>query len=228
MDIFKAFRDARNPEKAVSMMAYMRDQFPFLGIQKPERAKLSREFLKTKRGEKLDWHFVFKCWDEPEREFQYLAIDYLTTKLSSMSPDDIPNIRRLAVTKPWWDTVDGLDMIVGDIALRFPEVCEIMLTWSLDENIWLRRIAIDHQLTRKRKTDVALLEKILVNNLGLTEFFINKAIGWSLRDYSKTNPNWVKDFLEEYGDRMAALSVREARKYLLDDFTEPALKSKKL
>ena len=214
MDIFKIFRDARNPDKAAPMSEYMRGLFPFLGIQKPERTKLSREFLKAKCREPLDWQFVFKCWDQPEREFQYLAIDYLGKMKPSLTAAHIPNIRTLVVTKPWWDTVDGLDMIVGDIAHRIPEVNEIMLEWSLDEDIWLRRIAIDHQLTRKEKTDEALLEKIIVNNLGQTEFFINKAIGWSLRDYSKTNPDWVRDFLERYGSRMAALSVREARKYI--------------
>ena len=73
-----------------------------------------------------------------------------------------------------------------------------MLEWSLDEDFWLRRIAIDHQLGRKEKTNTALLEKILVNNLGSREFFINKAIGWSLRDYSKTDPEWVRDFIRTY------------------------------
>ena len=85
---------------------------------------------------------------------------------------------------------------------------------NVDDNIWLRRVAIDHQLLRKEKTDTNLLEKILVNNLNHTEFFINKAIGWALRDYSKTNPQWVKDFIEKYKNNMASLSIREASKYI--------------
>ncbi len=89
-----------------------------------------------------------------------------------------------------------------------------MIDWSLDEDFWLRRIAIDHQLLQKEKTDIVLLEKILVNNLNQTEFFITKAIGWSLRDYSKTNPHWVRDFLRKYRHQMASLSIREASKYL--------------
>lgn len=214
MDIFKAFRDAGNPALAAPMSKYMRDQFPFLGIHKPKRAKLSREFLKAKSREDFDWQFVFECWKQPEREFQYLAVDYLRTMLSSMTAADIPNIRSISVSKPWWDTIDGIDLIIGGIALAFPEVNEIMIEWSRDESIWLRRIAIDHQLTRKEKTDAALLEKIIVNNLGHTEFFVNKAIGWSLRDYSKTNPGWVSDFLKRYSSRMSALSVREASKYI--------------
>ena len=98
--------------------------------------------------------------------------------------------------------------------MRFLDVNETLLNWSLDENFWLRRIAIDHQLLRKEKTDTALLEKIIVNNFGQTEFFINKAIGWALRDYSKTDPDWVRAFIKKYEDKMAPLSKKEASKYI--------------
>lgn len=87
--------------------------------------------------------------------------------------------------------------------------------WAVDSNFWIRRIAIDHQLTRKEKTNPDLLEAIIVKNFGSSEFFINKAIGWSLRDYSKVNPQWVRDFLARYGEKMAPLSIREASKYIL-------------
>jgi 3-methyladenine DNA glycosylase AlkD len=113
-----------------------------------------------------------------------------------------------------WDTIDGLDRVVGNIALVYPEVNSILLEWSKDENLWLRRIAIDHQLIRKDKTDIELLEKILVNNLGQSEFFINKAIGWSLRDYSKTNPDWVRNFIKRYQNKLAPLSIKDASKYI--------------
>ena len=95
-----------------------------------------------------------------------------------------------------------------------PELEEVFLKWSLSDNIWLRRVAIDHQLLRKEKTNVQLMEKILLNNMDQTEFFINKAIGWALRDYSKTNPEWVARFIEKNQKRMAELSIREASKYL--------------
>ena len=101
------------------------------------------------------------------------------------------------MTKSWWDTVDILDRVVGSLVYDHPELEEIILKWSLSDNIWLRRVAIDHQLLRKEKTNVQLLEKILLHNLNQTEFFINKAIGWALRDYSKTNPTWVAGFIEK-------------------------------
>ena len=89
-----------------------------------------------------------------------------------------------------------------------------MLEWSKDEDLWVRRIAIDHQLCRKEKTNTELLERIIVNNFGSDEFFINKAIGWALRDYSKTNPEWVKDFVNKYNTKMHSLSIKEASKYI--------------
>ena len=212
MDIFAVFRDAANPEQAVKMSAYMRDQFEYLGIQTPLRRKLSRDFIKAYIT--VDWKILFKCWEQQEREFQYLALDCLDRVKSTLTPADIPNCRRLIIEKSWWDTVDGIDVIVGDIAFRYPEINDILLQWSTDENIWLRRTAIDHQLTRKNKTDTALLEQIIVNNLGQSEFFINKSIGWSLRDYSKTNPDWVRAFIEKYKSRLSTLSIKEASKYI--------------
>lgn len=103
---------------------------------------------------------------------------------------------------------------MSGIALRYPSVNNILLAWSTDDNFWLRRIAIDHQLMRKDKTDTELLEKIIINNLGQTEFFVNKAIGWALRDYSKTNPDWVRGFIKKYGEKMSSLSIKEASKYI--------------
>lgn len=100
------------------------------------------------------------------------------------------------------------------LSLKYEDVNQILISWSKDKNIWLRRVSIIHQLLRKEKTNTKLLENIIVNNLGSDEFFINKAIGWALRDYSKTNKEWVSNFINKYKDKMANLSVREASKYL--------------
>ncbi|MDR2113522.1 MAG: DNA alkylation repair protein [Candidatus Accumulibacter sp.] len=212
--IFEVFRSVADPEKAAPMSAYMRDQFFFLGIPTPERKRSSRDFLKTLGKKSVDWDFIFECWQQPEREFQYLAKDYLAKAKAVLTPSDMPNLRELVIRKSWWDTVDGLGVIVGDVALRYPEVNDTLLNWSVDENFWLRRLAIDHQLGRREKTDTLLLERILMNNFGQTEFFINKAIGWALRDYSKTNSDWVRDFIERHRGEMASLSIREASKYV--------------
>ncbi|MEZ5085979.1 MAG: DNA alkylation repair protein [Tessaracoccus sp.] len=212
--VLSDFRLHADPEKAVAMRKYMRDQFDFLGIPTPLRTSLTKSAFKELRSaQAVDWDFVESCWQCPYRELQYVAVGYLSTLSHLLGPEDVNRIKRLARAKSWWDTIDGLDRIVGGIAFAHPQVDEILIEWSMDDDFWLRRIAIDHQLQRKDRTDTALLERIIVNNLGQKEFFVNKAIGWALRDYSKTDPEWVRRFVERYRDRLA-LSIREATKYV--------------
>ena len=218
MDFNKLYEEMiqhKNEEQAQKMSKYMLNKFEYIGIKTPERRKIFKNFFKEyKNEEKIDWEFVNKCWENKYREFQYVAADFLKNKKDKLTIDDIPNLKQLILKKSWWDTIDNLDMTIGALALKDSNVNKILLEWSLDENIWLRRIAIDHQLLRKEKTNTELLEKILKNNLGQAEFFINKAIGWALRDYSKTNPEWVKNFIEKNKEKMTKLSIREASKYL--------------
>ena len=218
MDFNKLYEEMiqhKNEEQARQMSKYMLNKFEYIGIKTPERRKIFKNFFKEyKNEEKIDWEFVNKCWENKYREFQYIAADYLKNMKDKLTRDDIPKLKQLILKKSWWDTIDNLDMTIGALALKDSNVNKILLEWSIDENIWLRRIAIDHQLLRKEKTDIELLEKILKNNLGQTEFFINKAIGWALRDYSKTSPEWVKNFIEENKEKMAKLSIKEASKYL--------------
>ena len=218
MDFNKLYEEMiqhKNEEQAQKMSKYMLNKFEYIGIKTPERREIFKNFFKEyKNEEKIDWEFVNKCWENKYREFQYIAADYLKNMKDKLTIDDIPKFKQLILKKSWWDTIDNLDMTIGALALKDSNVNKILLEWSLDENIWLRRIAIDHQLLRKEKTNAELLEKILKNNLGQAEFFINKAIGWALRDYSKTNSEWVKNFIEENEEKMSKLSIREAGKYL--------------
>ena len=218
MDFSKLYEEMlqhKNEEQAQKMSKYMLNKFEYIGIKTPERRKIFKNFFKEyKNEEKIDWEFVNKCWENKYREFQYVGADYLKNVKDKLTIDDIPKLKQLVLEKSWWDTIDNLDMTIGALALKDSNVNKILLEWSLDENIWLRRIAIDHQLLRKEKTNTELLEKILKNNLEQTEFFINKAIGWALRDYSKTNPEWVKNFIEKNKENMAKLSIKEASKYL--------------
>lgn len=213
-ELVKELKAVASPDDAAAMKAYMKNKFEFLGVKTPARRKLAKTFFKQQTDSVIDWVFINESWDNPYRELQYAALDYLEIRKKLLTPSDLPRLKKLAQTKSWWDTIDFLDRLVGSIIARFPETKEIILAWSRDEDIWLRRLAIDHQLLRKEETDTELLEKILVNNLGQTEFFINKAIGWALRDYSKTNPDWVRDFIERHQAEMAVLSIREGSKYL--------------
>lgn len=203
-------------EQAKSMSAYMRDQFEFLGIKTPKRRQLCREAFKkaTKTG-KIDWKFVEICWQKPQREYQYIACDYLVKMKKFTTLEDIPKLKKLVITKSWWETVDTLVKVFTDLYLRYPnEMTQIMLTWSEDSNLWVKRIALEFQLLLKKQTDTKLLAKIIRNNLGSDEFFINKAVGWALRDYSKTDPKWVAEFIATYRNELSTLSIREGSKYL--------------
>ena len=213
-DIFQGLKEVANPEDAIHMKAYMKDQFEFLGVKTPVRRQLSKVFFKKNSSLAIDWKFIHQAWDNPYREMQYVVLDYLQLKQKALTPSDLPKIKKLAQTKPWWDTIDFLCRSVGYISLHYPETKKIVLDWSRDKDFWLRRIAIEHQLLQKEETDVQLLEQILINNLNQTEFFINKAIGWALRDYSKTNPDWVLEFIEKYKDKLSKLSIKEGSKYL--------------
>lgn len=212
--LLKELQNLANADDARAMKAYMRSRFEFLGVKTPARRKAAKAFFKKHGGADIDWRFVRQAWEHPFREMQYAALDYLETRKNLLCPGDLPQLKKLAQSKSWWDTIDFLDRLAGGIIAGFPETRPVILQWSRDEDIWLRRLAIDHQLLRKDQTDQHLLEQILVNNLNQTEFFINKAIGWALRDYSKTNPEWVKNFIRQHHGKMAPLSIREASKYL--------------
>lgn len=212
--ILALLQHAANSDKAIEMAAYMKNQFDFLGIPTPLRRKLCKSLFQAAKSQVPDWDFVEDCWTNPYREMQYIAMDYLNVVSKQLTPQDLPRIELLITRKSWWDSTDALDKVVGNIYLNFPEIRPQLIRWSQHDNIWLRRVAIDCQLSLKQQTDKALLSEIIQNNFGQSEFFINKAIGWALREYGKTNPDWVKNFVQQHREKMAPLSVREALKRL--------------
>lgn len=214
MDIFDILYNNINHEQEEPMAKYMRNLFPFLGLKKPERTALSKEFLKNRRRDlKIDWEFISKCYSKEEREFQYLAIDYMYEVKDLFTPRDLQRIEEFIITKSWWDSVDAINKTVGYIATKYPEVKEdVILKWIESDNIWLNRISIIFQLSYKENTDTEFLSKAILHNSNTGEFFIDKAIGWALREYSKTNMEWVKIFIEN--NTLSKLSIREGSKYI--------------
>lgn len=214
-EIKDGFIQLADPDKAVLLAKYMRNQFEFFGLQAPERKSVYKDFLKNEKKKKvIDWDLLNKAWNDEHREFQYFVCDYLIAMKKFVDFEDIPNVEKFVRTKQWWDTIDALIKVYGDVGLRDERMNSLMLKWSTDSDFWVRRLSIEHQLLRKEKMNTDLLDKILQNNLSSDEFFINKAIGWALRDYSKTDPNWVKAFIEEHKNKMATLSIKEGSKYL--------------
>ncbi|EER68899.1 DNA alkylation repair protein [Gemella haemolysans] len=215
LDLITDFEENRNELLAESMSKYMKDKFRFLGVRGTTRTEIYKKYFPDTRKTKIiDWDFVESCWNKEEREFQYVVVYYLKAMQKFLKREDISRLKYLIVTKSWWDTVDLLAKVIGSLVIRIEGYDQIMLEWSKDSNIWLKRVAILYQLSLKEKVDKQILERILVGNLGDSEFFINKAIGWALRDYSKYNPEWVREFIKKNKDNMANLSIREASKYI--------------
>jgi Predicted DNA alkylation repair enzyme len=190
--LFTELEKNKNAEQAIKMAAYMQNKFEFLGIPKPKLKEIIKPYIKEGKKHELNWKFVNICWKKNYREAQYAAIEYLDSLIKLLTDNDLPNLKKLIVTKSWWETADSIDAIVGKLTLNYKKLEKEMLKWSTDENIWVRRVSIDFQLQYKEKTNQKLFEQIIVNNFGTDEFFINKAIGWSLREYSKTDKNGLK------------------------------------
>ncbi len=216
LTIQNALEPHRNEARAKPMIAYMRDQFGFLGIPSPERKRLTKAaFLETGILKKpFDEILVLELWACPKREYQYVACDYLERFRKKLEVQHLDLLEKLILEKSWWDTVDSLVHNVGAISLKYPESIAILERWAQTKNFWLRRAAILHQLGLKSKTDESRLFKFILENAHDTEFFIRKAIGWALREYSYTNPEAVKTFVLEHQNKLSNLSKREALKAL--------------
>lgn len=213
--IKESFESQKNEEQAIPMAKYLRNKFKCYGLKTKERRDVYKEVIKAdKVSGVVDWEFLYLCFKDEYRDMHYLALDYLLAQKKSLKFEDIKKMEVFVKTNQWWDSIDVMNTIIGDIGLTDSRVDELMLMWSLDKDFWLRRVAITHQLMRKKNTNIELLGKILKNNFGSDEFFINKAIGWALRDYSKVNPHWVRNFIERYSNEMSKLSIREGSKYI--------------
>ena len=211
------FEKNADPSQAAPMKKYMRDQFEYLGIKTPQSITLQKEFY-GEHGlpEITDLDPILRdLWTLPQREFQYVAVGLLGKCEEEIPAKFIKTIEYLIVTKSWWDTVDSLaGGIVGFHFKRFPNVREKYLTkWRSSENFWLKRTTILFQLGYNKETDFDLLCEIIRENLGSKEFFINKAIGWSLRQYARIDPKAVKKFVMTTKE-LNPLSRREAMKHL--------------
>ncbi|WP_329556069.1 DNA alkylation repair protein [Streptomyces sp. NBC_00696] len=204
-----------DPERAASMRAYMKDVAPFLGLTTPLRRALSRTVLEgTPRPDEADCTAIaLRCWELPEREYQYFAVDYLRRHVRQCTSGFLPVARYLVSTVPWWDTVDALaSHVVGGLVAADPKLVGDMDAWIVDEDMWVARTALLHQLRYKERTDTERLFAYCLRQSGHPDFFIRKAIGWCLREYAKTDPEAVRGFLAREKGRFAPLSVREALK----------------
>ncbi|QJD82190.1 DNA alkylation repair protein [Cohnella herbarum] len=210
------FRQHADPGKAKPMENYMRNQYPFLGLKTPERTSLTKQFWAEygiPAGEEL-LAVVLQLWQLPEREFQNVAMAFLEKYGKQSKRDDIDVFETLVTTKSWWDTVDYLaSHTMGDHLMRYPELIpEYTERWMKSDDFWLRRTAILYQLRYRERTDAEKLFEYIRQCKDDNEFFIRKAIGWALREYSKTDEASVRRFVAETS--LSPLSTREALKFV--------------
>jgi 3-methyladenine DNA glycosylase AlkD len=199
-----------------AMEAYMRNQFPFLGIRNPQRVALTKQFWKEHgfpkgaEGVKV----AQELWQLPEREFAYTALLLLIQLRKEAERERIEVLERMVATKSWWDSVDTIaDHLIGFHLQKYPDLIPSYVEkWLASGNMWLQRTAILFQLKYKQRTDVPLLFSSIRRVADSKEFFIRKAIGWALREYSKTDAAAVQAFVAE--TELSTLSVREALKVI--------------
>ena len=203
-------------DRAAAMQQYMRDKFQFYGIGSPRRKELAKDFIRQSTSFSVQELFdvAEQLWEDPYRESQYIATDMLVRNKKRLSADHMERVIHLIITKSWWDTVDALaSHVVGRIFERDKECRDHYLdAWIPHENIWLNRTGLIFQLKYGIRTDVQLLNSIILKLKHKDEFFIQKAIGWSLRQASKFYPEDVRAFLE--CTELSNLARKEASKYL--------------
>ena len=212
-DFISALAPLADSARAPAMRAYMRDQFPVLGIATPARREAVkptvRAFKGATAGELIS--VAGELWQMPEREYQYAALDLMAAHWKQFDAGDMPELLALVVRKSWWDSVDGMAGIIGDV-LRFEH--QEMDSALKHDNFWMRRIALLHQLGWRGKTDEMRLFRYSLALGHENEFFIQKAIGWALRDYARHAPHNVAQFVNENKTALSKLSIREAGKHL--------------
>lgn len=206
----------KNDEIAFKQKAYLRNQFEFLGLTKPQRSTLEIPVFKEhKPKDERELQSVLEnLWSKTEREYHYCALEYAIRYKKLLTADSLPLIEKMIREKAWWDTVDTIAThLLGHILKKNPSCILIMHKWSEDSFLWIRRSALLYQLKWKKDTDADLLFHFCFKLIGEKDFFIRKAIGWALREYSKTNPEKVREFIQNQ-PKLSPLSIKEGSKYL--------------
>lgn len=207
-DIFIKVSD---PIKAEQQMAYMRYQFEYCGLGATVWYPKAKEIFIEHgmfTGKKLKT-FVEGCYDQSYREVVYVGIEMMQRMLSCQHASWIKVLEKCITTQSWWDSVDWLAKLTGLFFKQYPELqYEYVWKWIESDNMWLQRVAIIHQLFYKENTDEKLLFDMIRRRSDSKEFFIRKACGWALRQYSKTNPKRVQWFVKNH--QLSPLSAKEA------------------
>lgn len=207
-----------DPTRAAQMQAYMKSAMPFLGVPVPQVRAVTKAAAAAYPPASVEDLGVAArtLWREAtHREHRYAATELTGLRLAAGSLTLLPLYEEMIVTGAWWDHVDAVAHRVGDLLITDPQqVRPVLVGWSHSTDRWLRRASIIAQLGAKTRTDTDLLAGTIDANAADPDFFVRKAIGWALRDYSRTDPDWVHDFVTARRDVLSRLSQREAIKHL--------------
>lgn len=209
--ITEKFESMANAGNAAAMKAYMKNQFEFFGIKMPERRAVCKAYMKQNELLQLkELTIIIKeLWKLAEREYQYFAIELMAYHKKVWKPLIIDLFEYCITNKSWWDAVDFIANDCAGVYFKmYPEKIFITERWNRSDNMWLQRSSLLFQNRYKQQTDTALLEDYILHFSTSKQFFIKKAIGWCLREYSKTNAQWVLHFAEQH--TLQPLSRKEA------------------
>lgn len=216
--IRSALRAAADPARAAGAQAYLKSAMPSLGVRVPEVRRIVKDAARQLPPGSLPelQSTVLELWRGASwREERYAAIDLTGLRLAAGEMGMLPLYEEIIRSGAWWDLVDGVSHRLCELLQCHREDMSIVLRrWSTDADFWIRRAAITAQLGAKSATDPALLAAVIEPNLADREFFIRKAIGWALRDYAATDPDWVRAFAARHGEALSPLSRREALRKL--------------
>lgn len=219
-----AYEEAANENAAFYMSKYMKNKFPYYGISSVPRKAIQSEFLKKYGFPSIDTlnNITLELWNADQREYQYFAMELVEKMMKKADNNAINLYEYMIVNRSWWDTVDLIAArIVGSHFKKFPElILPLTQEWMDSENIWLQRTCLLFQLKYKKQTDTNLLYGFIVRLANSNEFFIKKAIGWVLREYSKTNPEAVIQFVNNH--YISPFSKKEAFKVIERSKKNPA------
>jgi 3-methyladenine DNA glycosylase AlkD len=209
-----ALAAAADPERAPGQQAYMKSDLPFHGIALPEVRRLTRAAARGMTDAAALRATAVELWDAASRrEERYAAMHLLGLPALRADPAVLPIVEHMVRTGRWWDITDELAHRVAEALDDRPrETTALVVKWSVDPDLWVRRIAILSQLGRRDRLDPALLASVIDVNEEDPDFFIRKAIGWALREYSRVAPDWVRAYVE--ATPLSPLSRREALKHL--------------
>jgi 3-methyladenine DNA glycosylase AlkD len=210
-------RSEYHDDRSASMAAYMRNKFAFVGVQTPQRRSLMREAIRLNGFPQSVFDVARELWMQPEREFQYIACDLLShpKAVPQMALNELQVLLSFVESKSWWDTIDPLAAhAIGGVLLRHEHALSALTDrWIADANFWVQRTALLCQLSWKKRTNATVLFSLVLRSAHSKEFFVRKAAGWALREYSRTDSVAVRTFLDEHQLILSPLTLREAGKY---------------